>query len=205
MRSYFWLERNGMGVRVEQQARRDRMVMAAATELFWVQGYAATTIPEIAEKAGVAVGTVAKVGSKDELFLRAWEERSTEISLHLLSQAGATSESVTERVWSYLSLMLEATILMSDTIRDYLVAYLRAGDHAANLQRIDQVVGAIRALFPPDDRGEDSPAQLAALTLWLAYSSFVFSLAANSCDKDDARRLLRAVIEATCAPFEEKP
>lgn len=196
-----------MGVRAEQQARRDRAVMSAATELFWKQGYTATTIPMIAERAGVAVGTVAKVGSKDELFLRAWEERSTEMSLHLLSQAGAASESVTERVWSYLSLMLEATILMPGTIRDYLVAYLRSSDHSANLERLDSVLQAIRALFPDDGRGEDSPAHLAALTLWLALSSFVFSLAASSCDKDDARRLLRAIVETTCAPFEiaEKP
>lgn len=193
-----------MGVRAEQQAKRDRAVMAAATELFWTQGYTATTIPMIAEKAGVAVGTVAKVGSKDELFLRAWEERSTEVSLHLLSRAGVVSDSVTERVWSYLSLMLEATTLMSDTIRDYLVAYLRASDHAANIRRLDSVVGAIRNLFPEDDRGEDSPAQVAALSLWLAYSSFVFSLAANSCDADDARRLLRAIVEAACAPFESR-
>ena len=196
-----------MGVRAEQQARRDRMVMSAATELFWTQGYTATTIPMIAEKAGVAVGTVAKVGSKDELFLRAWEERSTEISLHLLSQAGAASDSVTERVWSYMSLMLEATIQMSDTIRDYLVAYLRSSDHAANIERLDTVVAAIRKLFPDDDLGYDSPAQMAALTLWLTYSSFVFSLAANSYDKDEARRLLRSIVETTCAPFEhqEKP
>ena len=196
-----------MGVRAEQQAKRDRAVMAAATELFWTQGYTATTIPMIAEKAGVAVGTVAKVGSKDELFLRAWEERSTEVSLHLLSRAGVVSDSVTERVWSYLSLMLEATTLMSDTIRDYLVAYLRASDHAANIERLDSVLRAIRDLFPPDDRGEDSPAHLAALTLWLAYSSFVFSLAANSYDSDGARRQLRAIVETTCAPFEhpEKP
>lgn len=193
-----------MGVRAEQQAQRDRVVMSAATELFWAEGYAATTIPKIAEKAGVAVGTVAKVGSKDELFLRAWEERSTEVSLHLLSRVGVVSDSVTERVWSYLSLMLEATILMSDTIRDYLVAYLRASDHAANIERLDTVVGAIRNLFPDDDRGEDSPAQLAALTLWLAYSSFVFSLAANSSDVADARRLLRAIVETTCAPFENQ-
>lgn len=193
-----------MGVRAEQQAKRDRAVMAAATELFWKQGYTATTIPMIAEKAGVAVGTVAKVGSKDELFLRAWEERSTEISLQLLSQAGAASESLTERVWSYLSLALEATILMSDTIRDYLVAYLRASDHAANIERLDTVVGAIRNLFPDDDRGQESPAQVAALTLWLAYSSFVFSLAANSCDAGEARRLLRAIVETTCAPFENQ-
>lgn len=196
-----------MGVRAEQQARRDRVVMAAATDLFWKQGYAATTIPMIATKAGVAVGTVAKVGSKDDLFLRAWEERSTEISLHMLSRAGLVSESVTERVWSYLSLMLEATIVMSDTIRDYLVAYLRASDHAANIERLDTVVAAIRTLFLDDDLGYDSPAQMAALTLWLTYSSFVFGLAAHSYDKDEARRLLRSIVETTCSPFEhqEKP
>lgn len=45
-----------MGVRNERRAERDRVVLAAAAELFWSRGYGATTIPQIAERAGVAVG-----------------------------------------------------------------------------------------------------------------------------------------------------
>lgn len=191
-----------MGVRAEQQARRDAAVMAAATELFWSRGYAATTIPMIAEAAGVAVGTVAKVGSKDELFLRAWEERATELTLQLLDYAAQASDSVTERVWAYLSRSLDATIALTDPIRNYLVAYLRSAHHSDNLTRLDTVVTAIRRLLPEDELGKESPAQTAALTLWLSYSSFVFSLAARSCEPDEARRLLRAIVETTCAPFE---
>lgn len=191
-----------MGVRAEQQAERDRVVMAAATELFWTQGYRATTVPQIAAKAGVAVGTVAKVGSKDALFLRAWEERSTAISLHLIARAGADSESVTERVWACLGTLLEAAIAMSDAIRDYFVAYLRAAEHEANLRRLTGVLDAIRALFPDDGLGDESPAQLATWTIWLAYSAMAYGLAASSYDPDDARRLLRRIVEAQCAPFE---
>lgn len=54
----------------EEQARRTRQaILAAARELFGEQGYAATTIAQIAAAAGVAVDTVyASVGTKPVLM-----------------------------------------------------------------------------------------------------------------------------------------
>ncbi|MFI6321291.1 TetR/AcrR family transcriptional regulator [Nonomuraea sp. NPDC050556] len=54
----------------EEQARRTRAtVLQAAREVFAERGYAATTVPEIARRAGVAVDTVyAAVGKKPVLF-----------------------------------------------------------------------------------------------------------------------------------------
>lgn len=55
--------------RVEQAARTRRAVLAAARELFTTAGYAATTVGQIAERAGVAVDTMyAAVGRKPALL-----------------------------------------------------------------------------------------------------------------------------------------
>jgi AcrR family transcriptional regulator len=56
-------------LRVEQAARTRREILDAARELFGAQGYAATTVAQIAAAAGVAVDTVyAAVGTKPVLF-----------------------------------------------------------------------------------------------------------------------------------------
>lgn len=56
-------------LRAEQARRTRQEILAAARELFGAQGYAATTVAQIAVAAGVAVDTVyAAVGRKPALF-----------------------------------------------------------------------------------------------------------------------------------------
>jgi len=190
--------------RAEAKVESANKVVAAAADLFTRQGYAATTIPQIAAAAGVSVGTVASVGSKDALFLRVWEEASTAASLDMLAGARQASGSVTERVWSYFGGLVESSIAMPDGLRDYFVAYLRERDHADNQTRLAEVVDAIRELFPADEHpASESPAVLAAWTLWLSFSSICFGLAATSIPPAEARHLMRSVVVSQCAPFEE--
>lgn len=189
--------------RAESRVESAHRVEVAAADLFTRQGYAATTIPQIAAAAGVSVGTVASVGSKDALFLRVWEQSSTAASLGMLAQARSASGSLTDRVWSYIGALVESSIAMPDGLRDYFVAYVRERDHAENQARLAEVVDAIRGLFPSDEHPEgESPARLAAWTIWLSFSSVCFGLAATSIPPEEARRLMRAVVEAQCAPFE---
>jgi AcrR family transcriptional regulator len=55
--------------RAAQAARTRRQILRSARELFLAQGYAATTMAQIAERAGVAVDTVyAAVGTKPALL-----------------------------------------------------------------------------------------------------------------------------------------
>ncbi|HMR49748.1 MAG TPA: TetR/AcrR family transcriptional regulator [Arachnia sp.] len=191
-----------MSTRAHTRVATVAKVMAAATVVFGERGYRGTTIPLIAEAAGVSVGTVASVGSKDDLFLRCFEELSTANSLAMIHQA-ATAETVTERIWGYIGQMVEASIAMPDQTQDYFVAYLRTSDHEQNLARIQGVMEAIRSLFPEDELPwDDSPAALAASTIWLSFSALSFSLAASSVPPDAARRLMRAIVETQCAPFE---
>jgi AcrR family transcriptional regulator len=134
-----------MGVRDQRRAERDRTLLDAAGGLFWMQGYAATTNPQIATRAGVAIGTVAKVGSKDALFLRTRNESSPEISLRLISEAAAAS-TVAARVWAYFGQLIETAVSMPRMLRGYLVAYLRAAEHAENVVRLQQFLQQTHAI-----------------------------------------------------------
>lgn len=191
-----------MATRTEARAATVAKVMAAASRVFSEQGYRATTIPLIASAAGVSVGTVASVGSKDDLFLRSVEELSTANSLAMIQEASSAA-TVTERVWGYVGRMVEVSITMPDQIQDYFVAYLRSADHEQNLARVQKVNEALRGLFPTDGLSwEDSPAAFAASTIWLSFSALCFSLAASSVPPEVARRLMRSIVETQCAPFE---
>lgn len=191
-----------MSTRAQARTATIAKVMAAASRVFGEQGYRAATIPLIASAAGVSVGTVASVGSKDDLYLRSVEELSTANSLAMIRKA-ASASTVTERVWSYVGTMVEASIAMPDQIQDYFVAYLRSSDHEQNLARVQEVTEALRGLFPDDGLSwDDSPAALAASTIWLSFSALCFSLAASSVPPEAARRLMRSIVETQCAPFE---
>lgn len=61
-----------MGRAELRQATQSR-VLAAADRLFTVQGFAATTIRDIATEAGVSVGTVIAVGDKDALLVQVFD------------------------------------------------------------------------------------------------------------------------------------
>ena len=61
---------------------------------------------------------MSSVGSKDDLFLRSVEELSTANSLAMIREASAAA-TVTERVWSYVGRMVEASIAMPEAIQDY--------------------------------------------------------------------------------------
>jgi len=62
--------------REEQRLETARRIKAAALELFEERGFDATTTPQIAERAGVAQGTVFLVApSKDALLVAALEDR----------------------------------------------------------------------------------------------------------------------------------
>jgi AcrR family transcriptional regulator len=75
--------------RREQAAENRRRILAAAQDLFVQQGYASTTIAEIARAAGVAAETVyATLRNKPTLLYRAWDLAvgGDEEDIHLLDR-----------------------------------------------------------------------------------------------------------------------
>lgn len=75
-----------MSTRAQARDARRREVMRAAWKLFAENGFDRTTIRQIAERAGVSVGTVMNVGDKTTLLLDLMEaaiaERMTEPPTH---------------------------------------------------------------------------------------------------------------------------
>lgn len=60
--------------RVEARDATRRKVLAAAERLFRAQGFAATTVRQIAADAGVSAGSVMAVGDKDALLVAVFDE-----------------------------------------------------------------------------------------------------------------------------------
>ncbi|HUA35455.1 MAG TPA: helix-turn-helix domain-containing protein, partial [Candidatus Binataceae bacterium] len=57
------------GRREQQKLQREQRILAAARRLFDRKGYASTSMEEVAERAGLAVGTLYNYfASKDELL-----------------------------------------------------------------------------------------------------------------------------------------
>lgn len=193
-----------MSVREAGRVERSRRVHEAAAVLFARQGYATTTIPQIAAAARVSVGTVTNTGSKDALFLTAVEEWSTDALVRRIHAAGQAGDSVTARVAAVMDGTLAETERYLDMSRDYLVAFLRTPDHPGNPERLDAVRRAFRRLWPDDGLpDEESPAALAATTTYLCLTSLLFARASRAIAADEARAVLRAIVTAQCAPFEE--
>jgi len=99
--------------RVENAARTRRAVLAAARELFTSNGYAATTVAQIARKAGVAVDTVyAAVGRKPmlirELLDSAVPSADSDVQGHSMEPSGATAE---EQIDRYAGIIAETVPL----------------------------------------------------------------------------------------------
>lgn len=65
-----------MAVRQDESRRRREAVFAATWDLVATQGFSAVTMRQVAERAGVALGTIFLYASnKDELLLRVFGER----------------------------------------------------------------------------------------------------------------------------------
>ncbi len=191
-----------MGARARQQARRDDAVLKAAGELFLVHGYAPTTIPMIAERAGLAVGTVAKVGSKDALFLRVAEAQGTAETLDRIAELMQQPISLTEKFSTFFLASLDAAAAFPTPVKDYLVAYLRAADHLTHRQQLVEIIDPLTLMFGVDDISEGSPARVAALTMYVSSIGLVFALVAGTATLDEVRRLQVLMVEAVCRPFE---
>lgn len=191
-----------MGVRDQGRAERSRRVVDEATRLFLLQGYAATTIPQIAAAAQVSVGTVANTGDKDALFLTAMEQRSTAGMLARIDSAAREDAPLTAQVSRVVEESIDELLGGLDLGRDYLVAWLRTADHRENAARLDRVWVAWRGMWPADASTDPwTRAGTAAMTAYLCLSTVLFGLASREIEPEVGRRMMQAVVTAQCAPF----
>ncbi len=108
----------------KKRARRER-IYEAARQLFLEQGYAATTVEQIAEAADVAQTTFFNHFQSKDAVLR---EMTGEISAHLeamLQQELATSDSAERRIRRFATQALQALGATEGLAREVLLELLR--------------------------------------------------------------------------------
>lgn len=198
------------GVRQAGQRERAERVMRAAWELFRTQGFAATSVREIAAAAHVSVGTVAAVGDKSALFLAAMSGTAFEAIggglEHLVRQPVTARRPLTAEVGELFGEALAWAAANRQLTSDYLIAYLRAGPDSRPPSRLDVIVGRIaeRCVQHSGDAAGAPAAALAGSIVYGVFVSLILGLAAGEGDPSSYPTAMRKVIEAQMGPFERR-
>jgi AcrR family transcriptional regulator len=183
-----------------QQARR-RAVSAAAWQLFTERGYEATTIRQIAERAGVSVGTVMSAGDKAALLLGLMEDAIGRL-IEVPEPNGADAASV---IWQRLRPFFDFYASMPELAKSYgrLLFTSSARQHPAltaqAAQFSDTLADDIRRCHP---QVTDSDAAHAAEAIFACYLRALISWGTDAASLEDATAALREQIRWQLARFQ---
>ncbi|WP_134738180.1 TetR family transcriptional regulator [Nocardioides sp. 503] len=132
-------------LRAEKAAETRRAIIAAAAEVFSEQGYAGATMQQVAQRAGVSLESVNKVGTKPELLVKAFQQ----------TYAG-------EGGWRSIIDQPELLAIMSDEDTERAVGAYAEFIGAAN-GRSGGIWAAVRAAAMSEERVSAAVAELIAL------------------------------------------
>jgi len=196
--------------RQERSRRSYLALIEAATELFAARGYDAVGTPEIAQRAGVAVGTFYRYfEDKHEIYLEVVRRNMVQAYSATIEGLGperfvgrARRETISETVAALFEHVLSRPQLTRSfiemSLRDPDVAELRRALEAVSLQRLTLLISAI----VPRETVPDPEA-----TAYILYGSAMqtaYDLAghigAPAIDAERARRALTSFIERTLFP-----
>ncbi len=171
------------------------MVGAAAT-LFREHGFSATTIRQIAEKAGVSVGTVMAAGDKDSLLVSTFDEGIAAVhsGRGASAEAGSrlTAEQAARRIEALVLPFLELFEADLDLARHYGSVLFRGGHDAAAMNGLASALKAeFTAVLEQAGLSADDAAQ-AAETIHFAYLGVLFSWAGGAFGPESAPAKIRA-------------
>ena len=196
--------------RQERSRRSYLALIEAATELFSSQGYDAVGTPEIAARAGVAVGTFYRYfDDKHEIYLEVSRRNMVEAYSTTIEGLGperflgrARHETISETVAVLFQHVMKRPQLTRSfiemSLRDPDVAELRRAFETVSVQRLTLLIAAIspRELVPDPEA-----------TAYILYGSAMqtaYGLAGHvgdpPIDADRARRALTSFIERTLFP-----
>ncbi|WP_026420302.1 MULTISPECIES: TetR/AcrR family transcriptional regulator [Actinoalloteichus] len=163
-------------------------VLAAADALFLEQGFAATTVRDIAASAGVSVGTVMAVGDKSGLLVAIFDRLIEQVHLarrgSVTEPPSATGVPCAARVMSLLTPFLDLFTTRPGLARAY-ASILVAGNHSSTVftELSTTLVDEIRDVLEAGGRpGTRDPTSLAT-AIYFAYVGALFGWAAGPDDE----------------------
>jgi AcrR family transcriptional regulator len=201
----FFKEPDGPEFRQERSRRSYEALLGAAEELFAVHGYDAIGTPEIAQKAGVSVGTFYRYfDDKHEVYLEitrrmmvaAYNETIDRLTPeHFIGRA--RHETISEACGILFEHVLSRPQLtrsfMEMSLRDAQVAELRRGFEQLGVQRLALLIEAVTT------RDQVPDPEAFAYVLYGAAMQCAYGLAVHlvpsSVDRERARAALTAFIE----------
>ncbi len=196
--------------RQERSRRSYLALIAAATELFSEHGYDAVGTPEIAQQAGVAVGTFYRYfEDKHEIYLEVSRRNITEAYTATIAGLGperfvgrARHETISETIAVLFQHVLARPQLSRSfiemSLRDPHVAELRRAFEAVSVERLTQLIAAItpREIVPDP---EATAYILYGSAMQIAYN-LAGHLGTPPIDAERARRALTSFVERTLFP-----
>jgi len=174
-----------MTARERSRIQTRERVVRAARELFLAQGFSGTTVRDIADRAGVSVGSVMVVGDKNALLVEVFD---TLIAAEHDAVAVPTGETPARRALDLVRPFIRIFTTHSDLSRTY-AATLVSGGHAAGVfaelarRLIDEFVAA-----------GATPGQ--ARAMHAAYLGVLFIGAGRGADHKALERELTTVFDA---------
>lgn len=188
-----------MSLREQNKLDKEARIRAAARALFAEKGFEATTTKEVAERAGVATGTVfLYVRSKEELLFLIWREeigRVVEAAFATLPTTGLLDE-LMHLFGSFARFYLEDRALSLVYVRENLFAQGESGatnrayTHAFLVRVAERIVAAVA-------RGELAPTTdplLACFGFFGAYLLALIALLQDEFDLDGFEATLRGTL-----------
>jgi AcrR family transcriptional regulator len=194
-------------IRAPQQARsidKKEKLIEAAYELFCERGYYKTTTPEVARRAGLAVGSLyAYFKDKDDLFMAAldrYDARFDGMRAKLLADLSSQDRPIRDSLRSLLQKLIEIhreTKALNIEIR--IVAY---SDPAVRLRQEAQAEvvrsGILQSLRANAGRLRDLDLEAAAEVVDELIGGIVHRIAFGGTDVE-GERILEATLDALCA------
>ena len=199
-----------MAVRLSRAERRNQTrheLLAAAEACFVTRGFHATSVDQVAERAGYTKGAVySNFASKEDLFFAVYQRRVERTLAEIepgLRQAGP------ERALDWLA---TATIERSDRDDGWLAVFFEFWAHvlrhpelrdrfaAIHARILEQLADAVRLLA--DERGRALPSDVTALQVVLAWNAMEVGLGlerltqSRAVDAALARRMGRLLLDA---------
>jgi AcrR family transcriptional regulator len=203
-------EPDGPEFRQERSRRSYEALLTAAEELFAVHGYDAIGTPEIAQKAGVSVGTFYRYfDDKHEVYLEIMRRMMVAAyseTIDRLTPDHFVGRARHETISEACSILFEHVLarpqltrsFMEMSLRDAQVAELRRGFEQLSVQRLATLIEAIT----PREHVADPEAF--AYVLYGAAMQCAYGLAVHlvpsSIDRERARAALTAFIERALFP-----